>query len=78
MTDISSRQLFCRVGTPCAQFTRLQLSDADVAALRNADSDDEQIGKILAQVALNPFSNYLNIALAVPVDFPAIKLRAAA
>lgn len=57
---------------------RAQVSDADVAALRSAGFDDEQIVEILAHVALNLFTNYLNIALAVPVDFPKIKLRAAA
>lgn len=57
---------------------RAQVSDADVAALRSAGFDDEQIVEIVAHVALNLFTNYLNIALAVPLDFPKIKLRAAA
>ncbi|MGH8783664.1 MAG: carboxymuconolactone decarboxylase family protein [Cupriavidus necator] len=57
---------------------RGQVSDADVAQLRAAGFNDEQIVEILAHVALNLFTNYVNIAFAVPVDFPKIKLRAAA
>ena len=32
----------------------------------------------LAHVALNLFTNYVNVAFAVPVDFPGVKLRSAA
>jgi uncharacterized peroxidase-related enzyme len=54
---------------------RGHVGDADVQALRGAGFDDEQIVEIIAHVALNLFTNYLNVALAVPVDFPAVKLR---
>lgn len=54
---------------------RGQVSDTDVQALRTAGFQDEQIVEILAHVALNLFTNYVNIAFAVPVDFPAVKLR---
>lgn len=54
---------------------RAQLDDTDVQALRSAGFDDEQIVEILAHVALNLFTNYVNVAFAVPVDFPAVKLR---
>jgi uncharacterized peroxidase-related enzyme len=54
---------------------RGQAGDADVQALRGAGFDDEQIVEIVAHVALNLFTNYVNVALAVPVDFPAVKLR---
>ena len=54
---------------------RAQVGDADVAALRSAGFDDETIVELLAHVALNLFTNYVNIALDVPVDFPAVKLR---
>lgn len=54
---------------------RGQLNDADVQALRSAGFDDEQIVEVLAHVALNLFTNYVNVAFAVPVDFPAVKLR---
>lgn len=32
--------------------------------------------EIMAHVALNLFTNYVNVAFKVPVDFPAVKLRA--
>lgn len=54
---------------------RAQLVDADVQALRDVGFDDGQIVEILAHVALNLFTNYVNVAFAVPVDFPAVKLR---
>lgn len=47
----------------------------DVKALRDQGWRDEQIVETIAQVALNVFTNYINIALAVPVDFPAVNLR---
>lgn len=53
-------------------------SDADVQALRDAGFDDGQLVEILAHVALNLFTNYVNVAFDTPVDFPAIKLRNAA
>nr|WP_316638373.1 carboxymuconolactone decarboxylase family protein [uncultured Roseateles sp.] len=57
---------------------RGQLSDADVPALRAAGFNDGEVVEILAHVALNLFTNYVNVAFAVPVDFPQIKLRRAA
>ncbi|AKJ27543.1 carboxymuconolactone decarboxylase family protein [Caldimonas brevitalea] len=53
---------------------RGQASERDVQALREAGYDDEQIVEIVAHVALNLFTNYVNVALAVPVDFPAVAL----
>ena len=55
--------------------SRGQISDADVQDLRGAGYDDEAIVEILAHVALNLFTNYVNVAFAVPVDFPGVKLR---
>lgn len=57
---------------------RGQISEADVQALRTAGFDDEGIVEVVAHVALNLFTNYVNNALAVPVDFPATALRRAA
>jgi uncharacterized peroxidase-related enzyme len=57
---------------------RGQVGDADIRELRVAGYDDEQIVEIIAHVALNLFTNYVNIALAVPLDFPAVALRKAA
>lgn len=54
---------------------RAQLDDADVAELRSVGFGDEQIVEILAHVALNLFTNYINVALDVPVDFPRVALK---
>jgi uncharacterized peroxidase-related enzyme len=56
---------------------RAQVSNEDVAQLRSAGFDDEQIVEILAHVALNIFTNYVNVAFDVPVDFPKVALNAA-
>jgi uncharacterized peroxidase-related enzyme len=47
-----------------------------VQALRAAGFDDAGVVEVVAHVALNLFTNYVNNALAVPVDFPAVPLRA--
>jgi uncharacterized peroxidase-related enzyme len=57
---------------------RGQVSAADVQALRDVGFDDGQIVEILAHVALNLFTNYVNVAFDVPLDFPSVKLRAGA
>lgn len=54
---------------------RAQVTDADVAHLREAGFGDEQIVEIMAHVALNLFTNYINVALDVPVDFPMVALK---
>ena len=46
--------------------------------LRNAGFDDGAIVEIMAHVALNLFTNYINVALDVPVDFPKVALLRAA
>ncbi|WP_275790349.1 hypothetical protein [Pararhizobium gei] len=43
-----------------------------------AGFDDEEIVKIVAHITLNLFTNYLKVALDVPVDFPGLKLTRAA
>ncbi|MBK5569692.1 peroxidase-related enzyme [Ensifer sp. SSB1] len=53
---------------------RGKVSDADVRALHVAGYDDQDVVEIIAHVALNLFTNYINVALAVPVDFPSVKL----
>lgn len=57
---------------------RGQLGDADVQDLRRVGFSDEEVVEILAHVALNLFTNYVNVAFAVPVDFPKVPLRSAA
>lgn len=54
---------------------RGQIDDGDVAQLRSVGFSDGEIVEILAHVALNLFTNYVNVAFAVPVDFPGVKLR---
>lgn len=54
---------------------RAQIADADVAGLRAAGFDDGQIAEIMAHVALNLYTNYVNVALDVPVDFPKVALK---
>jgi alkylhydroperoxidase family enzyme len=50
----------------------------DVEALRTAGFDDGEIVEIMAHVPLNLFTNYVNVALDVPVDFPDVKLTRSA
>lgn len=54
------------------------VSADDVRALQAAGFDDGQVVELVAHVALNLFTNYINVALGVPVDFPVVKLRRAA
>ena len=54
---------------------RAAVSAEDVAALKAAGFDDEGVVEIIAHVALNLFTNYVNVALDVPVDFPSIALK---
>ena len=57
--------------------SRGQVSASDVADLRAAGFDDEHIVEILAHVALNIFTNYVNVAFDVPLDFPKVALNPA-
>lgn len=57
---------------------RGQVDGDDVQRLRAVGFSEEDIVVIVAHVALNLFTNYLNVALNVPVDFPKIALRRAA
>lgn len=54
------------------------VGDADVERLRNAGYTDGQIGEIVANVALNVFTNYFNHVADTEVDFPAASCLAAA
>ncbi len=54
---------------------RGKVDAAEVEQLRAHGYSDEEIVEILAHVALNLFTNYVNVAFAVPVDFPGVKLR---
>lgn len=52
-----------------------QVSDADLAAVRSAGFSDGEIAEIIAHVALNIFTNYINSAAQTEIDFPPIALR---
>lgn len=54
---------------------RAHIDAADVAALHDVGFKDEQVVEILAHVALNVFTNYVNVAFDVPVDFPKVALK---
>ncbi len=54
------------------------VADADVAAARAAGLDDGMIVEVVAHVAINTFTNYLNEVARTEVDFPAAPARAAA
>ena len=47
-----------------------RLSDADEAALREHGFSEGEIAEIIANVALNVFTNYFNVAADVEIDFP--------
>lgn len=56
---------------------RAQVGEADIATLRAAGFEDEHIVEIMAHIALNLFTNYVNVAFDIPVDFPKVALGAA-
>lgn len=56
---------------------RAQVAAEDVQRLRDVGFSNEAIMEILAHVALNLFTNYVNVAFDVPLDFPAVPLRPA-
>jgi uncharacterized peroxidase-related enzyme len=56
---------------------RGRAEEADIAAVRAAGFSDAAIVEIVAHVALNLFTNYVNVAFAVPVDFEPVALRKA-
>ena len=53
---------------------RAQVEAGDLHGLRELGFDDELIVEIMAHVALNVYTNYINVALDVPVDFPKVAL----
>ncbi|MFC3965382.1 carboxymuconolactone decarboxylase family protein [Nocardia jiangsuensis] len=54
---------------------RGRVAPGEVGALRDLGWSDEQIVEAIGQVALNLFTNYINVALGIPVDFPKVALR---
>jgi uncharacterized peroxidase-related enzyme len=47
------------------------VSDADVSALKSAGFSDGEIAEIVANIALNVYTNYFNKIAGTEVDFPA-------
>lgn len=52
---------------------RGRVTDADVERARSADLDDGALVEIVAHVALNVFTNYLNIVAGTEIDFPVLR-----
>lgn len=52
---------------------RGQVSDADVAEVRAAGLDDGAIAEVVANVALNIFTNYFNHVAETDIDFPKVE-----
>lgn len=57
---------------------RGHVSDNDVAAVKLAGFDDAHVLEIVAHVALNTLTNYINEVAKTEIDFPAIAPRKAA
>ena len=53
------------------------VAPAEIAKVRDAGYSDAEIVEIIAHVALNTFTNYVNEALDTEIDFPRIDRAAA-
>jgi uncharacterized peroxidase-related enzyme len=56
---------------------RGHVSEADIGAVRDAGFKDSQIVEIIALVAENCFTNFLNEAAKTDIDFPVVRAEAA-
>ncbi len=54
------------------------VTDAELQAVRDAGFDDEEIVETVAHVALNVFTNTLNVLAQTTIDFPVVQLAGAA
>jgi uncharacterized peroxidase-related enzyme len=52
--------------------------DKDIAEARKAGINDAELVEIVANVAVNVFTNYINETFKTPVDFPQVSARRAA
>ena len=57
---------------------RGHVSDEDVRAVKMAGYDDAQIIEIVQHVALNTWTNYVNLVAQTEIDFPVVTARKAA
>lgn len=55
--------------------TRGNLSDDDIATARAKGVTDEQLLELVALVAINTLTNYVNHIAATEVDFPAVSVK---
>ncbi len=58
--------------------SRGRVSDADIATLRLAGFDEASVIEIVAHVAINVLTNYINNVVQTPIDFPVVQARLAA
>jgi uncharacterized peroxidase-related enzyme len=56
---------------------RGEVSDKDLQAVKDAGFSDGEVGEIVANVALNIFTNYFNEIARTDIDFPKVRLGAA-
>lgn len=52
------------------------VSDDDLRRVRQAGHTDAEVAEIIANVALNVFTNYFNLVVGTEVDFPKVELGA--
>ena len=52
--------------------TRGQVTDADIALVRKAGLDDARIIEVIANVAINVLTNYINNVAQTDIDFPKV------
>lgn len=57
---------------------RGHVSEADFHAVRSAGYDDAQVIEIVQHVALNVWTNYINVVAQTDIDFPVVTVRKAA
>ena len=57
---------------------RGRVSDADLAALRDAGFDEGATVEIVVTVALNVLTNYVNNVFQTDIDFPVVNAKSAA
>ncbi len=57
---------------------RGHISEADLKAVKAAGYSDAQLVEIVQHVALNTWTNYINVVAQTDIDFPVVNARAAA
>ena len=58
--------------------TRGNVAESDLQAIRAAGFGDDEIVEIVANTALNIFTNYFNHVAGTEIDFPVVRAAAAA